>query len=142
MLLVTHSIDSNCLGIVLIFFRDFSLFLFALLAAYRMHKGMFGRIIRAPMYFFDSTPIGRILSRFSKDQENVDGNFIAVTSQFLTSFCQVLAALALMSYASVWFLIPMAPLLIVYLTVLHIYRSSSRELKRIDAIARSPLCTC
>jgi ATP-binding cassette subfamily C (CFTR/MRP) protein 1 len=126
-------------GVVLIFFRDFSFNFFSLLAAFRLHKNMFARVIRAPMSFFDTTPVGRILSRFAKDQENVDGQFILTLSQFLTSLFQVLAALGLMAYASYWFLIPMAPIIIVYMFILHIYRSFARDIKRLDSVARSPL---
>ncbi len=37
-----------------------------------LHERLLERMLHAPMYFFDTTPIGRILNRFSKDIYNVD----------------------------------------------------------------------
>jgi ATP-binding cassette subfamily C (CFTR/MRP) protein 1 len=126
-------------GIVIIFMRDFVLFSLALIASYRLHKSMLSRIIRAPMSFFDTTPIGRVLSRFSKDQDLLDGMFMSVVSQFLNAFFQVLATFAIMAYASYWFLVAMVPIIVVYLVIVHVYRFTAREIKRLESISRSPL---
>lgn len=61
-------------------------------------------------------------------------------SQFLNALFQVLATIGIIIYASYWFAIPLVPILILYLIVLNIYRSSAREVKRLEGIARSPLC--
>ena len=40
-----------------------------LIGSHALHQAMLDRIIKAPMSFFDSTPAGRILNRFSKDMD-------------------------------------------------------------------------
>lgn len=69
---------------VLYFLRDLITLICGLRMAYRIHGLALERIFVAPMTFFDTTPLGRILSRFSKDQENVDNNLIIVVAQFFT----------------------------------------------------------
>jgi ATP-binding cassette subfamily C (CFTR/MRP) protein 1 len=41
-------------------------------AAKNLHERAFRSLLRAPLFFFDTTPIGRILSRFSRDQDIID----------------------------------------------------------------------
>ena len=38
----------------------------------RLHNNMFAKILRAPMRFFETSPVGRVLNRFSKDLGTVD----------------------------------------------------------------------
>ena len=45
---------------------------FILSASKNLHDKMLGRVIRAKMSFFDTTPQGRIMNRFSKDTNSVD----------------------------------------------------------------------
>jgi ATP-binding cassette subfamily C (CFTR/MRP) protein 1 len=51
----------------------------------------------------------------------------------------VLATFVMICYVTPWFLIPLAPVLWVYYIIQKRYRETSRELKRLEAIARSPL---
>ena len=41
-------------------------------AAGKLHKDLLDKIIRAPMKFFDTTPIGHIINRFSSDVDVLD----------------------------------------------------------------------
>ena len=41
-------------------------------AASNIHKDFLNKVLRAPMSFFDTTPTGRIVNRFSKDIESID----------------------------------------------------------------------
>jgi len=69
----------------------------------------------------------------------VDTTFIIMTTNFFASFCQVVAIIAIITYASYWFLVAIVPLLFVYLLIINLYRGSSRELKRLDSVNRTPL---
>lgn len=45
--------------------------------------------MKAPMVFFDSTPVGRILGRFAKDIEEVDNSFPFNVSDGVYCFFEV-----------------------------------------------------
>ena len=44
----------------------------SIFASASLHDNMLGNILRSPMSFFDTTPLGRILNRFSKDIYIID----------------------------------------------------------------------
>ena len=66
-----YALSSVTAGIF-VFFRSMSLARFGVAAAQELHVGLLKSILCAPMSFFDTTPTGRILSRFSKDLYSVD----------------------------------------------------------------------
>lgn len=41
----------------------------------QLHSAMLHAVLHAPVVFTDTTPIGRILSRFSKDLDTLDNEF-------------------------------------------------------------------
>lgn len=56
-------------------------------AARTLHANFADRVLRAPMAFFDTTPIGRILNRASRDVETVDNNLPMIVRDFVVSYC-------------------------------------------------------
>eukprot|EP00002_Diphylleia_rotans_P003707 TRINITY_DN1258_c0_g1_i3.p1 TRINITY_DN1258_c0_g1~~TRINITY_DN1258_c0_g1_i3.p1 ORF type:complete len:1141 (+),score=233.81 TRINITY_DN1258_c0_g1_i3:1334-4756(+) len=108
-------------------------------AGYKLHSDMLVRILRSPMSFFDTTPIGRILNRFSKDIDECD-NTISFDMQLLlrTSF-GFLSIIAVICYTTPPFLAPLVPILVGFVYAQNYYRSTSRELKRIESVSRSPI---
>lgn len=69
--------------VVIAVFRSFFFLASALGAARIMHNKVFMRVLQAPLWFFDATPVGRILNRFSKDQVH---EHLIVTMLLLTPF--------------------------------------------------------
>lgn len=61
----------------------------AIYASTRLHNRMLARVLRAPMAFFDTTPLGRIVNRFSKDVLTIDEKIPASTRSFMNTFMQV-----------------------------------------------------
>eukprot|EP00833_Pecoramyces_ruminatium_P011299 jgi/Orpsp1_1/1185331/evm.model.c7180000093290.1 len=108
-------------------------------AASKIHKDAISRVIMAPISFFDTTPLGRIINRFSKDQDSLDGMLFMTIQMLFNSLATTITTLCLMLYAAPIFGVALIPLLIIYYFVQQFYRSTSRELKRIDSITRSPL---
>ncbi|OUM67331.1 hypothetical protein PIROE2DRAFT_40147 [Piromyces sp. E2] len=108
-------------------------------AAKKIHRDAISRVLKAPISFFDTTPLGRIINRFSKDQDTLDSLLFVSIQMFLNNLSNTVVTLGLMVYTTPIFGIVMIPLLILYYFVQEIYRSTSRELKRIDSLTRSPL---
>lgn len=98
-------------------------------------KGVFG----TPIAFFDTTPLGRIVNRFSRDTDTMDSKLPTTLQWFLNTFFGLIGTLVLMSIASPFLLVAIVPLGIIYYFVMTLYLRTSRELKRLEAISRSPV---
>ncbi|KAE8736524.1 ABC-transporter, subfamily C member 18, partial [Frankliniella occidentalis] len=104
-----------------------------------LHNRMFRRILRCPMSFFDMTPIGRILNRFTKDIDNVDNVLPLQIRQALNLLFSCVSTLVVISISTPLFISVIIPLGIVYFFVQRFYVSTSRQLKRLDGVSRSPI---
>ncbi len=109
-----------------------------IVAGRNFHDRMLQSILHAPVRFFDSTPVGRILQRFSRDLESVDiylqwsfESFIHCTLHVIVSLILVLIVLPAM-------ILVIGPALWIYYRMQHDYRRPAREAKRFDSVARSP----
>ncbi|KNE92308.1 hypothetical protein PSTG_14268 [Puccinia striiformis f. sp. tritici PST-78] len=104
-----------------------------------LHDQMFAKVLRAPMSFFDTTPVGTILNRFSRDVFVIDEVLARVFSGFLRTSAGVISVVAVVSWAVPPFLLVCIPLLLIYKSIQSYYLATSREIKRIDAITKSPI---
>jgi len=104
-----------------------------------LHDQMFAKVLRAPMSFFDTTPVGTILNRFSRDIFVIDEVLARVFSGFLRTSASVVSVVAVVSWAVPPFLLVGIPLLLIYKSIQSYYLATSREIKRIDAITKSPI---
>ncbi|TFK40264.1 ABC transporter [Crucibulum laeve] len=108
-------------------------------ASQRLHKSAIERVMHAPMSFFETTPLGRIMNRFSKDIDTVDNLLGDALRMFAGTMSSILGAIILISIVLPWFLIGVFVILIGYIYAATFYRASARELKRLDAVLRSSL---
>jgi ABC-type multidrug transport system fused ATPase/permease subunit len=67
-------------------------------SASNLHIQMLGRILHAPMSFFDTTPVGRIVNRFAKDVDVCDSTLPFNLRLWLNSFFSVVSTLVIISY--------------------------------------------
>ena len=103
------------LGSIFLGFVTFLLQLFIYLAAYtasrKLHSALLLDVLRAPMAFFDTTPIGRIINRFAKDVDSVDSTLPSSLSSSFSTLSSVSVTIIILIYGS-WFaifaLIPLA----------------------------------
>ena len=110
-----------------------------LVAARRLHSRLLQRVLRAPSWFFDTTPTGRILNRFSKDQDAVDQHLPSSMLSCLNTLFQVAGVMAVLSYVTPAVLAVLAPTFYLYSRIARFYLRTSRELKRLEAVTKSPL---
>ena len=104
-----------------------------------LHNKMVWSVIKAPVLYFDKTPVGRILNRFSKDIGNMDDvlppQFLLAAEVCLFSISTVLLPVA----ANFWLIFVAIPLVLIALYYGRYYLKSSREIKRLEAITCSPV---
>ncbi|KAK3327224.1 P-loop containing nucleoside triphosphate hydrolase protein [Cercophora scortea] len=97
------------------------------------------RVLRAPMSFFDTTPLGRITNRFSRDVDVMDNNLTDAMRMYFFSVGSIIAVFALIISFFYYFAIALVPLFLVFLFATSYYRSSAREVKRFESVLRSSL---
>uniref|UniRef100_A0A8B9JN68 Cystic fibrosis transmembrane conductance regulator n=1 Tax=Astyanax mexicanus TaxID=7994 RepID=A0A8B9JN68_ASTMX len=116
------------------FMRSLLMFNAMVRSAQTLHNRMFNCILRTPVRFFDVNPIGRILNRFSKDIGQVDSSL----PWTFVDFIQV-SVIAVAASVIPWILIPVLPLLIVFLFLRRYFLQTSRDVKRLESTTRSPV---
>lgn len=124
----------------------------------------FDRMVRAPMRFFDTTPVGRILNRFSRDQDAIDQLMGQAVMQTMNNTFQVMSTIVAISIASKGaFLLALVPLMTMYFFMQRFFRKSAtvticliiaalrlrcfienvvcrlQDLQRLESISRSPV---
>ncbi|KAF9137953.1 hypothetical protein BGX30_009752 [Mortierella sp. GBA39] len=117
----------------------FAMVLAIVRAARRLHERLLDKVLRLPMSFFDTTPLGRIVNRFSSDILSVDE--MIPWNIFHTVICtfSVLATMIVIALNTPIFLAVVPFLVIIYGFVQAYYVCSSRALKRIDSVTKSPI---
>lgn len=102
-----------------------------------LHMKAVHSILHAPMHFFDSSPLGRILNRFTHDSDTMDNELSDQFRLFLLSSSSVIGVYILIIIYLPWFAIALAGLLLLFLASASYYRASAREIKRLDSLGRS-----
>lgn len=104
-----------------------------------LHSKLLNNILRVPMLFFDTTPTGRILNRFAKDIFTVDEAIPMSVRSWILCFLGVLGTLFVICLATPFFTIVILPLAVIYYFVQRFYVATSRQLRRLDSVSRSPI---
>ncbi|KAL6854188.1 P-loop containing nucleoside triphosphate hydrolase protein [Trichoderma novae-zelandiae] len=101
-----------------------------------LREAMF-RVLRAPMSFFDTTPLGRITNRFSRDVDVMDNNLTDAIRMYFFTLCMCTAVFALIIAYFHYFAIALVPLYFLFIGAASYYRASAREVKRFESVLRS-----
>ncbi|TPX75183.1 hypothetical protein CcCBS67573_g03534 [Chytriomyces confervae] len=101
-------------------------------------KGVEG-VLNSPMWWFESQQIGRIMNRFTKDMNAIDRLLFPNVFQVIAGVGALLSMVVILAITSPYLLIGVIPLTVLYLYVLGLYRSTKRQLRRLESTQRSPL---
>ncbi|CAI9269853.1 unnamed protein product [Lactuca saligna] len=128
------------IGQVLVTFANsFWLISSSLHAAKKLHDTLVYSVLRAPTAFFQTNPLGRVINRFANDIGDIDRNVANLANTFLNQVWQLLSTFVLIGIVSTISLWAIMPLLLLFYTAYLYYQSTSREVKRLDSITRSPV---
>ncbi|KAK3375086.1 ABC transporter type 1, transmembrane domain-containing protein [Podospora didyma] len=108
-------------------------------ASRKLHERMATAIFRSPMSFFDVTPAGRILNRFSSDIYRVDEVLARTFNMLFANLAKSGFTLVVISVSTPAFIALVIPLSAMYIWIQRYYLRTSRELKRLDSVSRSPI---
>lgn len=126
---------------VAIFGYSLSMSIGGVLASRFLHQSMLYDVLRSPMSFFERTPSGNLVNRFAKEMDTIDTVIPSIIKMFLGSMFNVLGSCVIILIATplVAIIIPFLGLL--YFFVQRFYVASSRQLKRLESVSRSPIYT-
>uniref|UniRef100_A0A8C6A9N2 Multidrug resistance-associated protein 1 n=1 Tax=Marmota marmota marmota TaxID=9994 RepID=A0A8C6A9N2_MARMA len=108
-------------------------------ASRRLHLDLLHQVLRSPMSFFERTPSGNLVNRFSKELDTVDSMIPQVIKMFMGSLFNVLGACVIILLATPIAAVIIPPLGLLYFLVQRFYVASSRQLKRLESVSRSPV---
>ncbi|XP_027626858.1 multidrug resistance-associated protein 1 [Tupaia chinensis] len=108
-------------------------------ASRRLHLDLLYHVLRSPMSFFERTPSGNLVNRFSKELDTVDSMIPQVIKMFMGSLFNVIGACIIILLATPVAAVIIPPLGLIYFFVQRFYVASSRQLKRLESVSRSPV---
>ena len=104
-----------------------------------LHKSMLSAVLKAPVLFFDTNPVGRVLNRFSRDIGITDELLPDVFLEALQIILFCIGAVVLPSILNPWIILPATPLMIIFILIGRYYLKTSRDLRRLEGVNRSPV---
>lgn len=122
---------------LLMFAFSLTLTIFGTTASKVMLRQAVTRVLRAPMSFFDTTPLGRITNRFSRDVDVMDNNLTDAIRMYMFTIAMITSIFGLIIAYFHYFAVALVPLYILFMFAAAYYRSSAREVKRYESVLRS-----
>ncbi|ETO63934.1 hypothetical protein F444_18435 [Phytophthora nicotianae P1976] len=105
-----------------------------------MHDDLFRRVLRAPVTrYFDVTPMGQILNRFSNDLDQMDTMLPQEYQLLLQNVSLALGAMAVSAFASYWIALTYIPIFGIFLFIGQYFKKTSSEIKRLEGVTRTPV---
>ncbi|KAI2623116.1 P-loop containing nucleoside triphosphate hydrolase protein [Hypoxylon sp. NC1633] len=126
-------------GALMALMRDLWLFFGSLTASWKLHNKLMSAVSRAKFKFFDVTPLGQLMNRFSKDLEAIDQEVAPVAIGVMSCAVGILITVVLIAAITPGFLVAGVFITGLYFVVGMFYLRASRDLKRLESVNRSPL---
>lgn len=125
-------------GALMVLVRSVCVVLVGLGGARYLFGAMTDALLRAPMRFFDTNPIGRIVNRYATDMGSIDFRMPLIYGGFLADFFVAVCQLATAAYMVNFLGLLVIPLAWIYVKVANFYLSSSSEITRLQRVVSSP----
>ncbi|XP_053551240.1 multidrug resistance-associated protein 1 isoform X2 [Bombina bombina] len=109
------------------------------LASRYLHMDLLHNVLRFSMNFFERTPSGNLVNRFSKEIDTIDSTIPQIIKMFMGSLFNVIGACIIILVATPIVAVIIPPLGVLYFFVQRFYVASSRQLKRLESVSRSPV---
>uniref|UniRef100_A0AAV2IUV2 ATP-binding cassette, sub-family C (CFTR/MRP), member 9 n=1 Tax=Knipowitschia caucasica TaxID=637954 RepID=A0AAV2IUV2_KNICA len=126
-------------GIALCLITSLTVEFLGLSAATNLHHNLLNKIIHAPIRFFDITPLGQILNRFSADTNIIDQHIPPTLESLTRSTLLCLTAIGVISSITPIFLIALVPLAVAFYFIQKYFRVASKDLQDLDDSTQLPL---
>jgi ATP-binding cassette subfamily C (CFTR/MRP) protein 1 len=120
-------------------FRSVFLLWASLRAAKKTFEGLISSIVHAPMFWYDTTPSGRILNRIASDTAQIDERVPSMLRDTTDSFVRIVGTLILVIIFTPWFCLLLPLVFVLFYDLQEKYRKTTRELKRFGSTTRSPI---
>ena len=104
-----------------------------------LHRRALGAVLKSPVSFFDSTPQGRIMNRFSKDVMAMDSELPLTLQDSLRNSLRLMVVVTVAAIVSRGLMVLFVPALVALFYVVSRYQIIARDLQRLESIARSPV---
>ncbi|XP_043820736.1 ATP-binding cassette sub-family C member 3 [Dromiciops gliroides] len=124
---------------ILVMVSAFTLAVGGIQAAQTLHSNLLANKMHSPQSFYDTTPSGRILNRFSKDVYVIDEVIPPTILMLLGTFFNSTSTLVVIMSSTPLFAVVILPLAGLYIFVQRFYVATSRQLKRLESVSRSPI---
>ncbi|KAF5307736.1 hypothetical protein FQR65_LT06607 [Abscondita terminalis] len=121
--------------------RSMTFYKLAMVCSNNLHNSMFNSVVHATMRFFDTNPSGRILNRFSKDIGSIDELLPKVILDAGQIILLMFGSIILVAVVNPLFLIPTGIIACFFLLCRMVFLRSSKNIKRLEGITRSPVFT-
>uniref|UniRef100_H2MRJ2 ATP-binding cassette, sub-family C (CFTR/MRP), member 9 n=1 Tax=Oryzias latipes TaxID=8090 RepID=H2MRJ2_ORYLA len=126
-------------GITLCLITSLTVEFLGLSAATNLHHNLLNKILHAPIRFFDVTPLGQILNRFSADTNIIDQHIPPTLESLTRSTLLCLSAIGVISSITPAFLIALIPLSVAFYFIQKYFRVASKDLQDLDDSTQLPL---
>uniref|UniRef100_A0A672SWR7 ATP-binding cassette sub-family C member 9-like n=1 Tax=Sinocyclocheilus grahami TaxID=75366 RepID=A0A672SWR7_SINGR len=126
-------------GIALCLITSLTVEFLGVAAATNLHHNLLNKIIHAPIRFFDVTPLGQILNRFSADTNIIDQHIPPTLESLTRSTLLCLSAIGVIAFVTPAFLIALVPLAVAFYFIQKYFRVASKDLQDLDDSTQLPL---
>ncbi|KAG7393123.1 hypothetical protein PHYPSEUDO_012459 [Phytophthora pseudosyringae] len=105
-----------------------------------LHNELFRRVLAAPVNrYFDVTPVGRVLNRFSNDLDLLDSSLPKDYQILMQHTSMALGSLVVSAFASYWIAVAYIPIIAVFFVTGQYFKKTSCEVKRLEGVTRTPV---